>query len=284
MQIISLDHAICDEQRANHLFAGDLLVYRQQKNMLELIEYTKSLLKDQFGDCDYTRIQCQLDQQQFLLEMGQVQSQFRRSKDARELFFKVLQECGVNTPSTFYDHFPLRVVPFSNQHQGAHRAAIGHHRDTWGSNINCQQNWWAPIFALTAERTIAIYPDYWHKPLANTTASWSFDEFLKARNQTHTERQVDYPSAPGPSVEVDESQVLKLVIEPGDVLNFASAQLHASVPNSTDAARFSIEMRTVNQDDLANNRAAPNIDNAGTKPMYQWFKNIQTKEPLKHTR
>jgi hypothetical protein len=282
VKIISLDHSISDEQRAKHLFTGDLLVYRQRTSMLALIDYTKELLQNQFGESDFTTLQNQLTSPKFLLEMGEVQSHFRQSKAARALFFDVLQECGVDISATYYDHFPLRVVPFSNQHQGAHRAAIGHHRDTWGSNINGQQNWWAPIFSLESERTIAIYPDYWNKPLANTTATWSFEDFLKTRQQTQSERQVDYPSAPMPIASVDESNVVKIVIQPGDVLNFASAHLHASVPNSTQATRFSVEMRTVNQDDLSHSRAAPNIDNAATKPMYQWFKNIETKEPLMH--
>ena len=280
MKIISLDHSICDEQRAKHLFSGDLIVYLQRPSMLALIDYTKALLQSKFGKGDVTTVQNQREQQQFLREMGEVQSLFRRSTQARALFFEVLKECGVDITTTFYDHFPLRVVPFSDQHQGAHRAAIGHHRDTWGSNINSQQNWWAPIFSLESERTIAIYPDYWDKPLANTTATWSFEDFLKTRNQTESERHVPYPSAPTPTASIDESKIVKIVIEPGDVLNFASAHLHASVPNSTLATRFSVEMRTVNQDDLANNRKAPNVDNAATKPMYQWFKNIDNKEAL----
>lgn len=280
MQVIQLDQPISDELRAQHLFNGDLLVYRQRPAMLALIDFTKHLLQQQFGDCDYTQVQNQLEQSAFLQLMGEVQSQFRRSAQARELFFEVLIECGVDTQQCYYDHFPLRVVPFASQHQGAQRAAIGHHRDTWGSNINSQQNWWAPIFELTCERTIAIYPDYWDKPLANTTASWSFTDFLAARNKTANERAVNYPSAPTPTTAVDESAVVKLVIAPGDVLNFASAQLHASVPNTTDATRFSVEMRTVNHQDMIASRAAPNVDNAGQKPMYQWFKNIATSAPL----
>ena len=139
MKIISINHSICDEQRAKHLFAGDLLVYRQLPSMLALIDFTKELLQSKFGEKDFTTVQNQLEQQQFLLDMGDVQSQFRHSAQARALFFNVLKECGVDSATTFYDHFPLRVVPFSNQHQGAQRAAIGHHRDTWGSNINSQQ-------------------------------------------------------------------------------------------------------------------------------------------------
>jgi hypothetical protein len=280
MNIVEINGPIDDQQRAQHLFSGDVIVYKNIQAMHDLITFTKKLLNEHLQGLEPTSAQLQLSQQVFLEATGHAQTEFRKSEAARDLFFKVLRECGVDTQQCFYDHFPLRVVPFSNLHHGAHRAAIGHHRDTWGSNINCQQNWWAPIFNLTQERTIALYPAYWDKPLANNTAYWSFTDFLAARKQVDTERQVDYPSAPTPSEPVDESAVVKLVIEPGDVLNFASAHLHASVPNSSNATRYSVEMRTVNQLDLAQGARAPNIDNAASPAMYQWFKHIQTKRSL----
>lgn len=280
MNILNIHNQIDDSQRAKHLFSGDILVYKNVQAMHDLIGFTKELLKDFLPSLDPTTAQQQLNQHDFLEATGKAQTQFRKSSEARSLFFKVLRQCGVNTQQCFYDHFPLRVVPFASQHQGAHRAAIGHHRDTWGSNINCQQNWWAPIFELTQARTIALYPAYWDKPLANNTATWRFTEFLAARKQVDSERQVDYPSAPTPTESVDETAVIKLVIEPGDVLNFASAQLHASVPNTSKATRFSVEMRTINQIDLAKGTGAPNIDNAGSPAMYQWFKHIESKGSL----
>lgn len=282
MKIITLDHPIDDRQRGQLLFEGHLLIYRQRSSMLELIDYTKSMLKIELADLEPTSAQRHLNTEQFLQATGAAQTRFRTDPKARQLFFQVLRECGVKTHSCYYDHFPLRVVPFCSSHTGAHRAAIAHHRDTWGSNIHSQQNWWAPIYTLSSERTIAIYPAYWHQAIANTTESWSFEEFLAARAKSEIERQVPYPSAPSPIQTVDESDVVKLVIEPGDVLNFASAQLHASVPNTTDATRYSVEMRTVHLSDLNANRQAPNIDNAASEPMYFWFKNIESKQKLSH--
>lgn len=280
MNILDIYNQVDDSQRAKHLFNGDILVYRNVQAMHDLIAFTKELLNDYLPGLDPTTAQLQLNQQDFLEATGKAQTQFRKSQAARELFFNVLRQCGVDTRQCFYDHFPLRIVPFANYHHGAHRAAIGHHRDTWGSNVDCQQNWWAPIFELTQARTIALYPTYWDKPLANNTVTWRFSEFLAARKQVDTERQVDYPSAPSPTEAVDETCVIKLVIEPGDVLNFSSAHLHASVPNTSEATRFSVEMRTISQVDLASGAVAPNVDNAGSPAMYQWFKHIETKNSL----
>ncbi|WP_315982620.1 hypothetical protein [Aliamphritea spongicola] len=156
MDIIQLDQPISDAERAALLFAGHLLVYRQRPAMQRMIAYTRELLEDELQGLDPVTVQKHLSREEFLERVGAVQTRFRTSEDAKLIFFDVLRECGVTTEECYYDHFPLRVVPFDATHNGAHRAAIGHHRDTWGSNVQCQQNWWAPVFSLEAERTIAF--------------------------------------------------------------------------------------------------------------------------------
>ena len=279
MDIIQLDQPISDKERADYLFAGDIIVYKQQPAMHELIQYCHKLLH-QALKLDPVYAQQVLGKADFIAKTSQVQDDFKRDHKAKQLFFKVLKECGLDTQSAYYDHFPLRVVPANHQHNTSHRSSVSHHRDTWGSNLQAQQNWWAPIFPLSEERTIAFFPDYWSKPLANNTKSWSFDNYLAKRKVAQKQSEVGYPIAPTANEAVDESKIIKLIIEPGDVLNFASAHLHASVPNTTDTARFSVEMRTLSLADIYENRAAPNIDNEGTTPMYAWFKRIADDKKL----
>lgn len=280
MKLIYLDHPISDSQRSALLFSGHLLVHTQSQYMLELIEFTKTLLTKNFEGLDPVSAQKSLTRSPFLAASCNAQIEFRNSSKARQLFFKALAECGVNLTTSFFDHFPLRVVPFAQQHTGAHRSAIGHHRDTWGSNIHCQQNWWAPIFELTKQRTIAIYPDYWQQPIANTTETWCFKQYLAKRNNSPLERSVAYPSAPSVVGKVNEKNAMKLVIKPGELLNFSSAHLHASVPNTSTATRYSVEMRTISIADIETNHHAPNLDNKGREPMYSWFKNMSTNKKL----
>lgn len=248
--------------------------------MLELIDVLKIFLVQYLGNIDPVNIQEVLSKTPFLAATCQAQAKFSQNKALRQLFFKVLSECGVELPQCYYDHFSLRIIPFAKQHSGAKRSAIAHHRDTWGSNIHCQQNWWAPIFNLTEERTIAFYPDYWHKPIANTTSSWSFEKLKASRETVLPERSISYPMAPNVTEKVDETNMIKVLLQPGDVLNFSSAHLHASVPNTSNATRYSVEMRTINLNDLHSGLQASNLDNAGKSPMYSWFKNIITKKQL----
>lgn len=280
MKLSYLTQAISDQERSERLFTGELLVYRQIPAMLALIEQADSQLKAALDGLDPDQAQHHFERDEFLKRTGTVQTSFRKDPKMRQLFFEVLKQCGVDIQHSYYDHFPMRIVPFANSHDGAQRAAIGHHRDSWGSNIHCQQNWWAPLYSLEPQRSITFYPDYWSQPLANNTAQWRFTDYQASRKQSAPERSVAYPSAPSPSEAVDERNAVQLMLNPGDVLNFASAHLHASAINTTQRTRFSVEMRTICQADLEAGRFAPNVDNEGTPAMYSWFKSITTLEPL----
>lgn len=280
MKLSYLTQPISDQERSERLFSGELLIYRQIPAMLELIEQADIQLKEALDGLEPDTAQYHFDRDEFLNRTGQAQTAFRKDAGMRTLFFEVLKQCGVNIDATYYDHFPMRIVPFANSHDGAHRAAIGHHRDSWGSNIHCQQNWWAPLYTLEAQRSITFYPDYWHQPLTNNTEQWRFSDYLASRQQGAPERAVDYPSAPGPTEAVDEGGARQIMLNPGDVLNFASAHLHASAINTTTRTRFSVEMRTICEDDLEAGRYAPNVDNEGVPPMYSWFKSISGLKPL----
>jgi hypothetical protein len=48
------------------------------------------------------------------------------------------------------------------------------------------------------------------------------------------------------------------------MIAFAGAQLHETVPNTTNMARYSIDFRTVHIDDVKARRGAPNVDSRCT--------------------
>jgi hypothetical protein len=57
---------------------------------------------------------------------------------------------------------------------------------------------------------------------------------------------------------------VRFVVPPGGIIVFSGAQLHSTVPNTTEMVRWSIDFRTVNIDDVASKRGAPNTDSAST--------------------
>lgn len=85
---------------------------------------------------------------------------------------------------------------------------------------------------------------------------------------------------PEPTETVDTASELRPVIEPGNLLCFSGAHLHASVPNTTGVARFSVEVRTVDTGDAADGRGAPNVDGEAPRVASGWFRPVGDGKPL----
>ena len=86
---------------------------------------------------------------------------------------------------------------------------------------------------------------------------------------------------PEPTEPVDTESELRIVIDPGDLLCFSGAHLHASVPNTTSEMRCSVELRTVNVDDLARDRGAPDLDGRAPLVPLEWFRSMANGRPLR---
>jgi Phytanoyl-CoA dioxygenase (PhyH) len=211
--------------------------------------------------------------------IDELRSRFRSDPEMKRLFRAALEHVGLDAARSYWDSISLRVVPPIEPGAERQIGRLGFHRDTWGSNVPQQTNWWTPLSPLTAERTIAFYPEYWSRPIANTSADWDLDEIRALRRSG--ERDEDIPIVPEPTEPVDMSSELRMVIEPGDLLCFSGAHLHASVPNESQRSRVSVELRTVNLDDLTQQRGAPDLDGQAPRVPLEWFRSMEDGSPLR---
>jgi hypothetical protein len=136
---------------------------------------------------------------------------------------------------------------------------VGFHRDTWGTNLAAQINWWAPVWPISAERTFAIYPDLWKTAIANNSADFDLAQVME-RLRTAPESLGPGQLAPRPTGTVDPNGGVPVVLEPGEIIAFSSAHAHVGVPNHTGLTRISLETRTVSITDTRARRGAPNVD------------------------
>jgi hypothetical protein len=211
--------------------------------------------------------------------IDEVQREVRTDARIKELFRAALEHVGVDPARSYWDSIYLRLVPPIEPGAERQVGRIGFHRDTWSSNVLQQTNWWATIRPLSADRTIAFYPAYWSRPIANTSADWDLDEIRALRRSG--KRDEDIEIVPEPSEPVDTSSELRIVVEPGDLLCFSGAHLHATVPNVSDQTRVSVELRTVSMDDLAQGRGAPDVDGRAPKVPLEWFRSMEDGAPLR---
>ena len=205
---------------------------------------------------------------------------FEGSEAVQRLFRAALAEAGVVLDETCWDRVRLRVQPSggavddvsaTNTASGKYSCTLPLHRDTWGSNVMAQINWWAPLLPLEPGATLELYPSYFTKPVANTSSQWDFEE-LKACRKRH-EAYPQMPVVVGDAVNRDDDAE-PVLIEVGDLIAFSGAHLHASAINRTGRTRFSTEVRTVDRRDFAEGWGAPNVDGAAPQVTRQWFTGI----------
>ena len=182
-----------------------------------------------------------------------------------------------NDPATTYrDRLRLRIQTGDGARDRRTRMTLAAHRDSWGSNLRAQVNWWAPVFEVDAGRTVALWPALFDRAVANDSAGWDLDALLESRRRGET----GYPPLPLAKAPRCLGPPLPLVVPPGTVVAFSGAHLHASVPNRGPAMRYSIETRTVCRDDLVAGLGAPDVDGAAPRRPLHWFRRLADGAPL----
>jgi hypothetical protein len=279
-EITRVEGPLDDEARGKRIFGGHVLLHAGLASMARLRDFVDAHVRSVFAPHDPELAHACLPKQALFEAVEDARRSIAEDPRSAELFADVLTECGADVDATFWDKLTLRVLPPIGEHAAGPAAPIGFHRDAWSSQIYAQMNWWAPIRELARDRTFAIYPAYFDRAIENSSATWDPYAFLRAKREATDAEQITYPIVPEPTEPVDRSTELRILIAPGDLLVFASAHLHASVPNTSDRTRFSVEVRTVSLSDLARGAEAPNVDGARGQARYHWYRHLRSGERL----
>ena len=263
-----------DAARAAMVFAGHLVVYRRVPALQPLLALARTRLEAAFHGLDPPRAHRTLDPEEYGRRMKALRKAWRHDDAVRKAWIEAFRDVGLNLDDACYDWFYIRALPPGESHLGAHTPRLPSHRDTWGSNLYQQINWWAPVYPITTKRTFAIYPDRWRRPVKNTSATWD----LQALRRLSPAERRTYPKLP--EVLENPAGAVPITLEPGEVLAFSAQHLHRSCRNTTPLARFNLECRTVCAADVAAGRAAPNVDGAAPHVAWDWFKRLTDAAPL----
>lgn len=279
--IVYLTTPLAETERNARIYAGDILVFRGFPEVAELVAALRAHCCTYLGN-DPEQVHelgsdSRLDQ---IVEA--LRQKVRHDLAVAELFSTALAAVGVNCESTYGDGVVVRVQKAGAQGGASRLGPLRAHRDTWGSNIPAQTNWWAPLFTTTPERTLALFPAYFQRVVANDSAKWDFEELVRRlKSDRATPNYPLLPTATDPPPWVD---ALPVNLVPGDLLCFSGAHLHASVPNQTNRTRLSFESRTVNAADAMAGRGAPNVDGRARCTTYQIFKRLTDQQTLGQAR
>ena len=107
-----------------------------------------------------------------------------------------------------------------------------------------------------------LWPDAFRHPVANNSDEWNFEAFNCDRE--------NYPPLPVARTRPAQPGV-PVLIEPGQLLGFSAAHLHAGTSDASGRTRFGVDTRSVWDPDRGSGRGAPNVDGAAQAEMWRWF-------------
>lgn len=251
-------------QLHDRIYAGEIIRFTDLQPMTTLVEYTRALLEDALHPWSPQLIHRHLSHPEQIERFAKIQNDFAGSAEVQQRWQDVVQSLGIAPDTLACDRLHLRFQPHCEPEQSTPRArttaTIAFHRDTWGSNIYAQTNWWAPIYPIAAGRTVALYPGLWQPPLGNSSADFDMRAILQ-RSHRDGRNAVDADEAIPHLLEaIDPQEGIAVDIAPGSLIVFSGAHAHAGVGNSTGLTRISFETRSILIADLLAGLGAPNVD------------------------
>ena len=259
------------------LFAGAIVRFGALPAMRDLMMFAQAFARERLAPHDPEHIHEALDRQALAETLSAVQRASTNPPEAKQLWRAMFEAIGFDPDMTGRDRLMLRFQPPIPADGEAHRArstaTVGFHRDSWGTNLPAQVNWWAPVWPITAGRTFAFLPELFDKPLANDSADFDLSEVMGFNRSARPE--ADRPRmAPRPVEEIDPALGQPVVIAPGEIIAFSAQHAHVGVPNHTDRTRISLETRTLRFADVAAGRGAPNVDGRALWVAYGLFRRL----------
>lgn len=245
------------------LYAGEVVRFSGLPSMADLVAFTRAFVEEQLAPHPPVEIHRHLDARALSMRLAEVQRGYSQSAEVKRLWRDLFEAVCLDPADTARDRLKLRFQVHREAGEvpawSRSTATVGFHRDSWGTNLAAQVNWWAPVWPITAQRTFAIYPRLWDVAIPNNSVDFDLADVME-RLRTAPETVGSGQLAPRPTQAVEAREGVPVVLDPGEIIAFSSAHAHVGVPNHTGLTRISLETRTVSISDVRAQRGAPNID------------------------
>jgi hypothetical protein len=242
------------------LYAGNTLMLKPASASQKLCEFAWQMIQEAFFPLHPEQAQNELPVAKFSEIIAQLKPKFTHSPQAKRFLKELFEELGWDPSKTYFDVPKLRIVTHSSYLTSGMGYAYKNHRDVWYSAPSSQINWWTPINEIQERSAMVIHPCYFDRKVRNNSADfdaykWNAEGRKNAalyvhddpRNHPHLQEDIDL-----------DWQVL--VGRPGSLMVFSAQHLHATVPNESGKTRFSIDFRTVHEDDILAHTGAKLVD------------------------
>ena len=272
---VSFDPACGEDSRRIRAFHGELMLLPPTPASLALVELARDQIEAAFMPHHPQQAHKALAVTETVEVLRRLKPSFIHDPHTRTRLQCLLLDMGCDPGKTFQDVPRLRVAYPANYLTTGIAYAHHPHRDTWYSAPPCQLNWWMPIYDFDANQGMAFHPRYWQEAVQNTSADFNYYRWnADGRKNAAQHVKSDTRRQPGATQPLDLEPAVRFVVPAGGLILFSAAQLHSTVRNETSVARWSIDFRTVNIDDLVNRRGPPMSDSASTGTSLRDFRRV----------
>jgi hypothetical protein len=245
------------------LYAGRILRVAHSPEMECIVALTRGFLEDRLHPHAPQEVHRHFEPGVLAEQIAIVQRDYTRSETIKAAWRELFVAVGFDPERVARDRlmvrFHLHRDPEQTEQWVRGASTVGFHRDTWGTNLYSQVNWWAPVYPITAERTFAFFPELWNRPVANSSAAFDMAEAMQLV-RARTRRPEPGEIVPQPLETFDLNDARPVVFDCGGIIAFSSQHAHAGIPNHSGLTRISLETRTLMIDDFLSGCGAPNID------------------------
>jgi hypothetical protein len=256
---IAIDPNVSGGDLRRQLYLGTLVILTRLQALRDFVEYTREELTELFKPHDPEHVHEYIDPPEMAKILGVWKPRFIHSERSKKLVRGIIEEAGFSATETHYD-LPKPRTSFPVGHLTTGVAfAFPWHRDTWYSAPAQQINWWLPIFPVREDNAMSFDLASFDRAVPNTSDGFDYYRNNASRLTTATGVTREVQSRPG-AIDHKPEQELVILPAPGEVLLFSGNQLHASIPNTSGRARYSVDFRTVDVPDLMADCGAPLAD------------------------
>jgi hypothetical protein len=270
---IVIDPDASNEELRRTLYAGHLVILTRLAALRDFVEYTRSELAELFAPYDPEHVHEHIEPAEMAKILSVWKPRYIHSDKSKKLVRAVIEEAGFSPEETHYDlPKPRTSFPLGHLNTGV-AFAFPWHRDTWYSAPAQQINWWLPIFPVRDDNAMSFDLASFDQAVPNSSDGFDYYQNNAGRLTTATGVTREAQARPG-AIDHKPAQDLVMLPAPGEVLLFSGNQLHASIPNTSGRARFSVDFRVVNVPDLMAGRGAVLVDAYCTGTAIRDFVNV----------
>jgi hypothetical protein len=269
-----IDPATDHQTLRRSLYEGDLVVFTDLPAVSDYVAFTKEQLGELFAPHEPEEAHQHFTPEEMASMLGQWKPQFIHDERSKN-FVRTIVGSVFAAEDVHYDvPKPRTAFPVGHLTTGI-AFAFPWHRDTWYGAPSQQINWWLPIFPLRTDNAMKFDLANFDKPVHNDSEHFDYYETNRARMTTATQVKKETQVRPR-AIDHEAHDDFVVLLPPGSILLFSAGHLHASIANTSGRARYSIDFRTVDRNDVAQNVGAPMPDVRCTGTSVRDFVNTET--------